>query len=556
LTAWTLAPAAGSAIRRTESDVSLIRTMFENPVAAAFVIIVLGTLLGRLQIKGISLGSSGVLFVALICGQFNMVAAKDIKALGDFGVVLFVYAIGLQAGPSFLRTVRSKGIAPMVVAFMTVVGGAVVTGVLGLVIGLDPSLIVGIFAGALTSTPALAAATEVAGDPQVSVAYGVAYPFGVIGVVLFAQIVPKWIANHASNGDRQADAPPSEPVHQRCFLVQNPGCVGKRVSDLRLHDIASVNVSRICRGEKILPSSSDVELQSGDILMAVGSSRELDRLTLIIGPPVPAEIEMSEVPHVIARDIFITENNFAGYTLQELHVRTKYNVVLTRVKREDVEFVPRGRFRLEMGDQVRAVGYEPDVKAFMAAAGVHAKRIHETGIAAFAVGLVLGLLLGFTPITLPGGGTIRLGLAGGPLFMGILLGHFGRIGRLRVHVPAAARYLMREIGLVLFLVSAGTSAGSELMHILAEQGLSLVIVSVVAVVVSVVIGFGGAYWIFKQSVASTMGMTCGAMTSTPGLGAVSAQFDSDVPSLSYAAVYPVALIAMTVVAQLMLSLMQ
>lgn len=535
---------------------SLIKTMFENPVAAAFLIIVLGMLLGRIQIKGISLGSSGVLFVALLCGHFNMVAGKDIRALGDFGVVLFVYAIGLQAGPSFLRTVRSKGVAPIIVALLTVVGGGGVTVLTGLLMGLDPSLIVGIFAGALTSTPALAAATEVATSPQqVSVAYGVAYPFGVIGVVLFAQVVPKWMANRSPSENRQADAPPSEPVHQRCFLVQNPGCVGKRVSDLNIHDIASVNISRICRGEKVLPSSSDVALQTGDILLAVGSSRELDRLTLIIGPPVPAEIEMSEVPHVIARDIFVTEHNFAGYTLQELHIRTKYNVVITRVKREDVEFVPRGRFRLEMGDQVRAVGYEPDVKAFMAAAGVHAKRIHETGIAAFAVGLVLGLMLGFTPLTLPGGGTIRLGLAGGPLFMGILLGHFGRIGRLRVHVPAAARYLMREIGLVLFLVSAGTSAGSELMKILAQQGFSLVLLAIVAVLVATMIGFGGAYWVFRQSVASTMGMTCGAMTSTPGLGAVSAQFDSDVPSLSYAAVYPVALIAMTVAAQLMLSLL-
>ncbi len=535
---------------------SLIKTMFENPVAAAFVIIVLGMLLGRIQIKGISLGSSGVLFAALICGQFDVVAGKDIKALGDFGVVLFVYAIGLQAGPSFLRTIRSKGLAPLAVALMTVIGGAGTTALLGLVMGLDPSLIVGIFAGALTSTPALAAATEVAGNPQVSVAYGVAYPFGVVGVVLFAQILPKWLARHPTAENRQADTPSSEPVHQRCFLVQNPGCVGKRVSDLNLHDIASVNISRICRGEKVLPSSSDVALQSGDIIMAVGSSRELDRLNLIIGPVVPAEVEMSEVPHVIARDIFITEHNFAGYTLQELHIRTKYNVVITRVRREDVEFVPRGRFRLEIGDQVRAVGYEPDVKAFMAAAGVHAKRIHETGIAAFAIGLVLGLMLGFTPISLPGGGTIQLGLAGGPLFMGILLGHFGRIGRLRVHVPAAARYLMREIGLVLFLVSAGTSAGSELMDILAQEGLSLVVLSLVAVRSALLIGFGGSYWLFRQSVASTMGMTCGAMTSTPGLNAVSAQFDSDVPSLSYAAVYPVALIAMTVVAQLMLSLMQ
>lgn len=536
-----------------------LHALLGNPVGGAFIIILLGELLGRLSLRGVSLGTSGVLFVALAFGHVGLVNAADTKILSDFGVVLFVYAVGLQAGPRFVRTVRGKGLAPLVVGLATVLGGAAVAGLLGWLLGLDAELAVGIFAGALTSTPALAAATEVAQGPPaavVSVAYGVAYPFGVAGVVLFGQLVPRWLARHREPADRQPDLPPAEPVYQRCYLVQNPACVGQRLSALRLRDLASVNISRVMRGDQVFSSASDVPLAAGDVVMAVGIGRELDRLALIIGPPVPVEVEMKEVPNVVARDIYISESAFAGRSLRQLHVRSKYNVVITRVRRESVEFVPRGEFVLEIGDQVRAVGYEPDLLAFQNAAGIHERRLHETGIPEFAFGLVVGLVLGLVPIPVPGVGSIRLGLAGGPLFVGLLLGHYGRLGPLRVHVPMAGRYLMRELGLMLFLVGAGTAAGAELLPVLRQQGVALVLLAIVTVGSAIAIGFVMAYGVFRQSAASTLGLTCGALTSTPGLGAASSQFDSDVPALSYAAVYPLALVAMTVVAQLMLAMLR
>lgn len=536
----------------------LVHALLGNPVGACFVIIVLGAMLGRLSLRGISLGSSAVLFVALAFGHFAWVKPDTTRALGDFGVVLFVYAIGLQAGPSFMRTLRSKGMAPLAVGLATVLGGAACAAAIGLVLGLEPAMIVGLFAGALTSTPALAAATEAAPGSTaalVPVAYGVAYPIGVIGVVLFGQLVPRLMKGRDATSNRAVDAPASAPIHQRCYLVQNPACIGQRLSTLALHDLVSVNISRIYRDNEVLPSSRDLALQRGDIVLAVGIGRELDRLALIIGPPVPAEVELRNVPNVVARDVYVTEPGFAGRSLRELHVRSRYNIVITRVRREAVEFVPRGEFVLEVGDLVRAVGYEPDVQAFMKAAGIHEQRIHETGIPQFAFGLVLGLLLGFTPLPIPGGNVVRLGLAGGPLFVGLLLGHFGRIGRLRVHVPFAGRYLMRELGLVLFLVSAGTAAGAQLLPILAAHGWTLILLAAAVVVVSLLMAFGVAYGLFRQSIASTMGLACGAMTSTPGLGAATAQFDSDVPALAYAAVYPLALVAMTVVAQIMFAVL-
>ncbi len=533
----------------------MLREILASPVAAGFLIIVLGVLIGRLRVAKIGLGSSGVLFVALAFGHLGWVDAAALHVLGQFGVVMFVYAIGLQAGPRFLQTLRGKGVVPLVVGLGTVVASAAVAAVIGLLFGIDPALVVGVFAGALTSTPALAAATEASNNPLVSVAYGLAYPIGVVAVVLFAQLVPRWLAQLPEASGRQADAPAADPVHQRCYLVQNPACVGRHVSDLRLHDLLTVNLSRVLRGDQILPASSDLVLQQGDVVMAVGAGSELDRLALIIGPPVPAEVEMTHMPNVVARDVYISESSFAGRSLRQLHVRSRYNVVITRIRREGVEFVPRGNFVVEVGDLVRAVGYEPDVQAFQQAAGIHEQRIHETGIPEFTFGLVLGLVLGFLPLPVPGVGAIRLGLAGGPLFVGLLLGHFGRIGKLRVHVPIAARYLMRELGLVLFLASAGASAGAQLWPVIQAQGATLALLAALTVGFALLVGFVLAYVVFLQTTPSTMGMTCGAMTSTPGLGAASAQFESDVPALSYAAVYPLALVAMTVVAQLMVAVL-
>lgn len=544
------APEPGLARKK---DSGILNTLLNNPVAAAVLIIALGLVLGQLRFRGLSLGSSGVLFVALAFGGLGYVEPTPLGPLGDFGVVLFVYAIGLQAGGRFVRMIRSKGWAPLVVGIGTVLTGAATAGLTGALLGLPPEISVGGFAGALTSTPALAAATEVAGSPLVAVAYGLTYPVGAIGVVLFAQLMARALRNSARREDRDAAPAAADKIEQRCFLVQNPGCVGKRLSDLRLHELVTANISRVMRGNEVFPAGDDLQFERDDVVLAVGTNRQLDRLALLIGPAVPAEIELREVPNVVARDIYVSERALAGKPLRDLHVRSTFDVVITRVRRETFEFVPRGDFVLEIGDQIRVVGYEPDVRRFAEVAGLHEQRVHETGLPAFAVGLLFGLLIGLAPVPIPGVGPVKLGLAGGPLFAGILLGHFGRIGRLRVYVPVAARYLMRELGLVLFLVSAGVGAGANLLPTLQAQGGPVLLLGALCVTLATVAGFVLAFVVFCQSVPAALGMTCGAMTSTPGLGAASAQFDSDVPALAYATVYPIALVAMTVVAQLMMT---
>ena len=523
----------------------------QHPVVVTLAMITLGLALGQIRIAGIGLGASGVLFAALVYGAIVKVEMGPIKALGDFGVVLFVYAIGLQAGGRFIRTLRNQGWEPFVIGLATVLIGAVAAGAVGALLGLSRAFSVGIFAGALTSTPALAAAAEAANDPNVAVAYGLAYPIGVIGVVLFAQLIPKVFTSDDARVTVIDKRDLDDQIHQRCFLVQNPGCTERPLGELALHDMVDANISRVMRGGEVLAPSADFKLAKEDIILAVGTSPALERLRLLVGPTIPAEVELKETPNVVARDILLTEDRFAGRSLQRLHVHSAYNVVITRVRRDTFEFVPRGDFVLEIGDQIRAVGYEPDVRQFAAIAGATERRVHETGIPTFAAGLLVGMIVGLLPIPIPGLGEVKLGLAGGPLFAGLLFGHIGRIGQFRIYVPMAARFLMRELGLVLFLMSTGLGAGQNALVVLQEQGVELAITAFVSVLVALVAGFGLARFMFGRSIARGLGLTCGAMTSTPGLGVATSQYPGDETTLAYASVYPIALLAMTVIAQLL-----
>ena len=529
---------------------AVFHELLDNAVAATFLIVALGCAVGGLRVAGVSFGTAAVLFVAMAFGHWRLVDPADFHEIGELGVVLFVYAIGLRAGPRIVHVFRGQGRVVVQIALATVAIAAASTAGLGIWLDLDPALVVGVFAGAMTSTPALAAATEASGSHLVSVAYGVAYPVGVVAVVLFAQVLPRWFAGSDGPKEDRPDPAAPEPVIKRTFRVENPGCVGKTINDLHLHRMVAANVSRIVRGENSLPATAATTLERGDIVVVVGTQQQLDRFAVLIGPEV--DVDVPTQTDVVARDIFVTERRIAGKSLRQLQLPDRYGIVLSRVRREMIEFVPGADFVLEVGDQIRAVGAASAVESFVRTAGFHERRLHETGIPAFAVGLVLGVLVGIVELPLPWGG-FRLGLAGGPLLVGLVFGHFGRIGGLHIRVPPAARYLMRELGLLFFLVSSGTSAGVRLLPVLQEHGPQLILVAAVAAISALAVGLVLGYIVFRQSLAATIGMTCGAMTSTPGLGVATAQFDSDAPALAYAAVYPIALVAMTLAAQFLLA---
>ena len=528
----------------------MLERLLDNPVFLSFVIVAIGYAVGAIKVFGISLGSSATLFVALLFGHFGLLVPKD---LGDLGLVLFVYSVGLQAGPRFFAAFKHHGVMFAQIRMVVILSAAALTWAMVRLFDLPTPLAVGMFAGALTSTPGLAAATDALKDSSVSVGYGIAYPFGVIGVVLFVQILPRVLKNgNGLNGheDRNMGKPTARSVTKQ-FRIENPQVAGSKIADLNLHSMTTATISRVWHEGQIVPALPDVELQTGDFIHAVGRPEELAKLEYLFGPSLDLEVVMKETENVVAREVFITESGVAGKTIAELDINGRYGVIVTRVWRENIDMIPAGRFRLEIGDLIRIVGSPDDCEAFAKAVGQHEIRIHETTILPFALGVVGGVIVGFIPIPLPGGITTNLGLAGGPLLVGLLLGYFRGVFRLRLRTPYAVRYLLRELGVVFFLAGAGTRAGEHFLEYFLLHGQALVVAGAVVTLAPMGLAYAIARHSFQLNIPSSLGTVCGSLTSTPGLGAVCATMDAEEPTLAYATVYPVALIAMTVSAQVL-----
>lgn len=531
----------------------MFEQVLQHPVGIFFLIVAIGSGLGRLRIANISLGTSGVLFVGLLFGHFGYELPDALQSLG---IILFVYAVGLQAGPRFFNQFRHTGLTFARIGIIVVVSGAAMTWMLTSLLDLDPALGVGMFAGALTSTPGLAAAMDAAGNPAVGVGYGLAYPFGVIGVVLFIQLIPRLLGISLRSEEKRAGEEENRlsRITRRQFRVTNPACIGKSLSDLKIRGICKVTITRVKKDDQVMSAARDRKLEMSDVIVAVGTREELDKLQLVVGEEVSEE-SMMESGAVVARDVMVSNREITGRTLRELRLNSRYKVVVSRVFRENLTFTPDAGFLVEVGDSLRVIGDREDVEAFVAFAGQEEKRVHETNIAILASGISLGVLLAYYEFELPGGISFRLGLAGGPLFVSLVLAHFGRIGRFNIRTPRGARHFMQQLGLVMFLAGAGISAGGSLTGVVEECGLRILAAAASITIFSCLAGLLAARYVYKQNFLAVLGAITGAMTSTPALGAISDVTDRSEPFLAYSAVYPVSLILMTICCQLLVYLL-
>ena len=531
-----------------------------EPILGLFVILALGSWLGQLSVKGISLGAAAVFFVALVFGHFGF---KSPPAVTELGLLLFVYAVGLQAGPRFFRTFRREASSLVLTGLAAVGAGAVATVVMAKIFGFPDALAAGLFTGALTNTPALAAAIDAMDriaplqKATVSVGYGVAYPFALISVVLLVQFAPRLLRRDVHTEEAQwVEAQGSElaPLQVKQFVVTNPNCHGKTLSEINPHRLTKANISRVRRGEQVYAATPDMTLQLGDVVMAVGPIEELDKMRLLLGEET--HVEMHVNTDVASADTEVTERSLVGKRLADLRVWEQYNVVITRIRRQGLELTPTGNSTLELGDTVRVVGVRASVEQFAALASREHRRIEETNMVPFLLGLVLGILVGEIPFPLPNGMVIRLGAAGGAFLVSLLVGHFGRIGPFRLYVPAAAKNLSRELGLMLFLAGAGATAGSTLLSVLREQGPSLVLAGALITSAAAAAALLLTLVIYRMNILGTLGALSGAMTNPPALAAASAQAETDLPALTYASIYPVALIFKIVTAQVLVAVLR
>jgi putative transport protein len=388
------------------------------------------------------------------------------------------------------------------------------------------------------------------GSASVSVGYGLAYPFSMIGVVLLIQFLPKILRRDLRSEEKhwlQEKRVESPGFEVKTYKVTNPNCFGKMVSEINPRRMASANISRIKRGEKVFAAGSDIVLLEGDVVMVVGPVEELEKMQFLLGEETHERMDVNT--DVLNMDVEVTQEKMTGKTLGDMRLWERYTVVITRVRRQGLEITPTGNVTLEMGDQIRVVGDRDAVVTFARLVQGSARKVEETNMVPFLIGLLLGIALGSIPIRLPNGLTVKLGIAGGAFIVSLLVGHFGKIGPLRMYVPMAAKNLSRELGLMLFLAGAGTTAGEHFIEILQNQGGQLLLAGALITVFSVLAGVLMMDRVYHMNMVATMGALCACMTNPPGLGAANAQTETDLPAISYASLYPVALIFKILMAQ-------
>jgi putative transport protein len=533
--------------------------LFSEPLFVIFATLALGCWIGQYSIRGVSLGAAGVLFAGLALGHLGLQAPTEIMNLGQ---VLFVYAVGLQAGPRFFRAFRRTGLQFAIIGLLAATAGAVATIVLALVLGLPADLACGLFAGAVSNTPALAAATDAFGrigpghGANISVGYGIAYPCAVVGVVLLVQLMRR-LGRKEIDADEERWATEQASDHPdleaKTFRLTNPACDGKTLADLDPQRLSGANITHVRRGDEVTLISPRVVLRRGDFVMATGSPEELEKLRLILGEEIEVAMDLNR--DIVSVLVDVTNDAIGAQALQDLQVRRRHGVIVTSIRRQGVELAPTGTARLELGDTIVVVGERAMVEPFAAFVNPHRGKTDETTMLPFLLGLALGVVLGSIPVHLPNGITIKLNAAGGAFVVSLLVGHLGHVRRFRLIIPQAATNFARDLGLLLFLAGTGTVAGSRLVPVLRQHGPRLLLSGALITLVSVGTALLVMRRLYRMRMPQVDGALAAAMTNSAALGTATEGTRSDQPMLAYASTYPVALIVKIILVQLLVEVL-
>jgi putative transport protein len=529
----------------------MLETLAHSPVLTLFLVIGIGYLVGEASLFGFRLGVAGVLFAGLAFGALSKDLALP-EIVSTLGLIIFVYSIGIQSGPAFFAGLKRQGARYSLLAVGGVALGAAIAALLGYLLHLNPARAAGLFCGALTNTPALAAAQErlrSAGEPagDVTVAYSVAYPFGVVGVLLCFQFARRFFA---VAGETAAEA---SEILVRDFVVKNPGVAGRTIEEiLSLHRDPGFVVSRVSHAGRVDLATPDTRLALDDIVAVVGEEEALERAQQIFGQSAEERIE-EDRSQLDYRRVFVSSPEVVGRRIRDLDLERTHRCTITRLRRGDIDLAPAPDTILEYGDRVRVVSRRENFAAVAKLFGDSIRGTAETDFGSVALGMVLGVLLGNVPLPLPGGAVVRLGLAGGPLLAALVLGKLERTGRLTWTIPLSANLTLRQVGLLLFLATVGTRAGAGLLQTLQENGVALLAVgALITVAVAGSVLLLGRRW--RIPLDELMGVVAGVQTQPACLAYAANLTRTDRPNVGYAAVYPAAMIAKIVFAQLLVGL--
>ncbi|MEX2144672.1 MAG: aspartate:alanine exchanger family transporter [Anaerolineales bacterium] len=542
----------------------MISILRDNPLLLLFVIAAIGWPLGRIKVGGVRLGVAAVLFTGLAIGAVSPdLRLPEIVYL--LGLVVFVYTVGLNSGSNFLASLKRKGLRDNLFVIALLVTATGLSLVAYAVFSLQPAEAAGLFAGSLTNTPALAGAVEfiqVNSPPHLVdallaepvVAYSITYPMGVLGMILAI-----YLAQRLWKIDYRAEARKAGTARSGGILLDNRTVrITKRratlgnIAQLTRKQGWSVVFGRIQHGAEVNLAKQRARFQLGDLVTVVGSSTELDRVTEFLGETsqVPLDLDRRELDY---QRVFVSNPNVAGHTLRSLNLPQQFGAVITRVRRGDIQLVPYGDTVLELGDRVRVLTKKDHLAAVTSFLGDSYRAVSEIDVLTLSLGLALGILLGLLPIPLPGGLTLKLGMAGGPLLVALAFGALGRTGPFLWNIPFGTNLTLRQFGLILFLAGIGSRSGYIFVATLSQgSGLALF---VSGLIITLAIAFGMlwvGYFILKIPMGLLTGMLAGLQTQPALLSFASEQSGDDFPNVGYASVYPVATITKIVLAQVIL----
>ncbi|EFU9588759.1 putative transporter [Escherichia coli] len=538
-------------------------------VSILALVAVVGLFIGNVKFRGIGLGIGGVLFGGIIVGHFvsqaGMTLSSDmLHVIQEFGLILFVYTIGIQVGPGFFASLRVSGLRLNLFAVLIVIIGGLVTAILHKLFDIPLPVVLGIFSGAVTNTPALGAGQQILRDlgtpmemvDQMGMSYAMAYPFGICGI-LFTMWMLRVIFR--VNVETEAQQHESSRTNGGALIktinirVENPNLHDLAIKDVPILNGDKIICSRLKREETLKVPSPDTIIQLGDLLHLVGQPADLHNAQLVIGQEVDTSLSTKGTDLRVER-VVVTNENVLGKRIRDLHFKERYDVVISRLNRAGVELVASGDISLQFGDILNLVGRSSAIDAVANVLGNAQQKLQQVQMLPVFIGIGLGVLLGSIPVFVPGfPAALKLGLAGGPLIMALILGRIGSIGKLYWFMPPSANLALRELGIVLFLSVVGLKSGGDFVNTLVNgEGLSWIGYGALITAVPLITVGILARMLAKMNYLTMCGMLAGSMTDPPALAfANNLHPTSGAAALSYATVYPLVMFLRIITPQLL-----
>ncbi|EEU9397472.1 putative transporter [Escherichia coli] len=538
-------------------------------VSILALVAVVGLFIGNVKFRGIGLGIGGVLFGGIIVGHFvsqaGMTLSSDmLHVIQEFGLILFVYTIGIQVGPGFFASLRVSGLRLNLFAVLIVIIGGLVTAILHKLFDIPLPVVLGIFSGAVTNTPALGAGQQILRDlgtpmemvDQMGMSYAMAYPFGICGI-LFTMWMLRVIFR--VNVETEAQQHESSRTNGGALIktinirVENPNLHDLAIKDVPILNGDKIICSRLKREETLKVPSPDTIIQLGDLLHLVGQPADLHNAQLVIGQEVDTSLSTKGTDLRVER-VVVTNENVLGKRIRDLHFKERYDVVISRLNRAGVELVASGDISLQFGDILNLVGRPSAIDAVANVLGNAQQKLQQVQMLPVFIGIGFGVLLGSIPVFVPGfPAALKLGLAGGPLIMALILGRIGSIGKLYWFMPPSANLALRELGIVLFLSVVGLKSGGDFVNTLVNgEGLSWIGYGALITAVPLITVGILARMLAKMNYLTMCGMLAGSMTDPPALAfANNLHPTSGAAALSYATVYPLVMFLRIITPQLL-----